>query len=615
MTAAARGTRLAMLAALAGACAISASQAGVTESHWISDNEDCDFLNPINWSGPVPDETVTAIFDLDPTLEIGPFVCFDFNEASHRVIVRAGDPEFYMFGFPKGGGQISLAYELVGDSPAAPSLVVGEAAGQDVSLRIVDGHVTTGSTVLGLAAGSSGLLELDSGLTALDVSLTCANRLFVGDGGSGAVEVEDKTTISCGTAQLGIQPGSYGQITLNNPDVSLSVGALLLVGGAGEGFLQAGFSGDPVGITSGSAVVGGAATSVGLVELGGQSTWSSSGTLTVANAGQGAVVISGDSDLETASAVIGQQFGAQGSVTVMDLGSTWTINGALDIGLLGEGSLTIENNGAVFAMDTFVTLGTLTNVPGGEVDEGGAGSATVDGPASIWFIDGDLYVGFLSVGTLTVADGGTVVSQSITVNPASTLRVINGGTLAPAPVVEGLLEGDGILQAPSVTCNGTIRPGNPVGTLTIDGHLMGGAYVEIEIAGAEPGQFDVLAATGSAAVGGVVVAFQEGYAPQSGDTFEIFTAASLSGNLDPLLPALPEPLLWLVNLEPGSLVLVISKPGDTDGDGVVSVTDLLVLLGTWGSCPPEPDPCPADFNGNGMVDVQDLLILLGNFDV
>ncbi len=611
MTAAARMIRLVMLAALAGAWATSSSQAGVTESHWISDNEDCDFVNPINWSGPVPDETVTAIFDLEPTLEIGPFVCFGFDEASHRVIVRAGDPEFYMFGFPKGGGQISLAYELFGDSAAAPSLVVGEAAGQDVSLRIVDGHVTTGSTVLGLAAGSSGLLELDTVFSALDVSLTCANRLFVGDGGSGAVEAEDKTTISCGTAQLGIQPGSYGQITLNNPDVSLSVGALLLVGGAGEGYLLAGLTDGPVSVTCGSAVVGGAAASVGLVELGGQSTWSSSGTLTVANAGQGTVVISGDSDLETASAVIGQQFGSLGAVTVRDLGSTWAINGALDIGFLGEGSLTIENNGAVFALDTFVTLGTLTNL----FDEnGGVGSATVEGPASIWFIDGDLYVGFLAVGTLTVADGGTVVSQSITVNPASTLRVVNGGTLAPGPVVEGLLEGDGILQTPSVSSSGTIRAGNPVGTLTIDGDLFGSAGLEIEIAGADPGQFDVLAVTGSAALGGVTVAFQEGYTPQSGDTFEIITAASLVGNLDPVLPALPEPLLWVVHLEAGSLVLVISKPGDIDGDGVVSVTDLLALLSAWGPCPPDPEPCPADFNGVGAVDVTDLLTLLGNFD-
>ena len=50
-----------------------------------------------------------------------------------------------------------------------------------------------------------------------------------------------------------------------------------------------------------------------------------------------------------------------------------------------------------------------------------------------------------------------------------------------------------------------------------------------------------------------------------------------------------------------------------DGDGVVSVTDLLLLLGAWGDCPAPPEPCLADLDGDGMVAVIDLLILLGNW--
>ncbi len=49
--------------------------------------------------------------------------------------------------------------------------------------------------------------------------------------------------------------------------------------------------------------------------------------------------------------------------------------------------------------------------------------------------------------------------------------------------------------------------------------------------------------------------------------------------------------------------------GDLNGDGVVDVSDLLILLGEWGPC----DDCPADLNGDGVVDVSDLLILLGNW--
>jgi hypothetical protein len=49
--------------------------------------------------------------------------------------------------------------------------------------------------------------------------------------------------------------------------------------------------------------------------------------------------------------------------------------------------------------------------------------------------------------------------------------------------------------------------------------------------------------------------------------------------------------------------------GDIDGDGVVDVEDLLLLLGDWGDCP----GCLADLDGNGVVDVSDLLILLGSW--
>jgi len=53
--------------------------------------------------------------------------------------------------------------------------------------------------------------------------------------------------------------------------------------------------------------------------------------------------------------------------------------------------------------------------------------------------------------------------------------------------------------------------------------------------------------------------------------------------------------------------------GDVNGDGSVDVVDLLLLLGTWGPCPPPPDDCPADFDGDGVVGAADLLILLANW--
>ncbi|TVQ53847.1 MAG: PEP-CTERM sorting domain-containing protein [Phycisphaerales bacterium] len=52
--------------------------------------------------------------------------------------------------------------------------------------------------------------------------------------------------------------------------------------------------------------------------------------------------------------------------------------------------------------------------------------------------------------------------------------------------------------------------------------------------------------------------------------------------------------------------------GDLNGDGVVNVLDLLILLENWGACPNRGN-CPADLNEDGTVNVLDLLVLLENW--
>ncbi|MHC4218325.1 MAG: dockerin type I domain-containing protein, partial [Planctomycetota bacterium] len=54
--------------------------------------------------------------------------------------------------------------------------------------------------------------------------------------------------------------------------------------------------------------------------------------------------------------------------------------------------------------------------------------------------------------------------------------------------------------------------------------------------------------------------------------------------------------------------------GDINGDGLVDVSDFLLLLAAWGPCPdPCPPTCAADLDGDCAVTVTDFLLLLANW--
>jgi hypothetical protein len=54
--------------------------------------------------------------------------------------------------------------------------------------------------------------------------------------------------------------------------------------------------------------------------------------------------------------------------------------------------------------------------------------------------------------------------------------------------------------------------------------------------------------------------------------------------------------------------------GDINGDGIVDITDFLLMLAAWGPCPqPCPPSCSGDLDGSCAVDVNDFLILLANW--
>ena len=59
---------------------------------------------------------------------------------------------------------------------------------------------------------------------------------------------------------------------------------------------------------------------------------------------------------------------------------------------------------------------------------------------------------------------------------------------------------------------------------------------------------------------------------------------------------------------------VFCPVGDLDGDGLVTINDMLILLEEWGECAePCPPSCAADLDADCIVGITDFLLLLSNW--
>jgi hypothetical protein len=66
-----------------------------------------------------------------------------------------------------------------------------------------------------------------------------------------------------------------------------------------------------------------------------------------------------------------------------------------------------------------------------------------------------------------------------------------------------------------------------------------------------------------------------------------------------------------VSAAPFSIVAA-PNPADVNGDGLVNVNDLVLVITGWGPCLPGP-PCDADVNDDHNVNVNDLVLVITNW--
>ena len=127
---------------------------------------------------------------------------------------------------------------------------------------------------------------------------------------------------------------------------------------------------------------------------------------------------------------------------------------------------------------------------------------------------------------------------------------MSGGTLANNAVLQnmlmtvgpdGRLQGNGTLGG--LTINGTVAPGNSIGTINVAGNVVfnTGSTYEVEIAG--DGSSDLLAVGGQANLAGTLsvmgVAYPTGYPDQQ--NYTVLTAAGgVNGTFDDVTDNLPD---------------------------------------------------------------------------
>jgi fibronectin-binding autotransporter adhesin len=502
----------------------------------------------------------------------------------------------------------------------AAGLVQVGAAGTG-TLNIADSaEVTAPSMSVGALSGGQGTIAMTGG------ALTIAGTLTIGDAGHGVLtvmpnDVDDEGDVTSLNGVVGAQLGSNGQVTLGSiQGTHLQTTASqwtiqqgLIVGEAGSGSINLGGT-----LLDLQADLGQTTTGNGSIIVQNGGSWTSSNGLIVGDAGLGSVTIQAGGFVNVKAgigAILGNQVGSRGT---MDVQGQLNLTQALIVGASGSGTLTVEGGGAIASADGYV----------GE-NAGATGTVTLTGHgtqgASIWSVDGTLYVGQSGTGTVTVESGaelmsraGSVGSQtgsngtvlvtgagslwsatlaqgtgmiSIGGSGTGSVSVQDGGRIAATDVIVssgGILNGQGGSVAASILNEGgTVTPGDATGLLTVTGNYKQNSGITVfEIDGASAGEIDELHVSGNVALSGgsISVIFADGFAPSAGESFDLITAAALNGSVPVTVSGLPAGYTFNDEFTSTGFDLVAgsgSKSGPAPAPEPASGYLLLCGLGVW----------------------------------
>lgn len=318
--------------------------------------------------------------------------------------------------------------------------------------------------------------------------------LNVGYRGTGSLTISSGGTVTDTTGQIGSNTGSLGSVTVDGTGSTWANTSYVQVGSSGTGSLvisNGGVVSDTIGYLGTNI-----SSSIGTATVTGSgSAWTNSSTLNIGNNGTGALTVTNGGAVSAANFVIGQSTGGLGSAVVSGSGSMLTDTNNLNIGSRGTGTLTVSDGGQAFSTADY-NIGTYAGGSGtatvssggilatatrfhmgeygtGELDvlNGGTaisvggylgdatgsavGNATISGTGSLWSNSGDLNIGYLGTGSMTIAYGGVVTTGSGAAYTNNGVDVLSSATT----YIAALAGSTGTLNIGSAPGSAAVAPG------------------------------------------------------------------------------------------------------------------------------------------------------------
>lgn len=373
--------------ALASGLALACPASGQTTFQWTTPGGGI-FQDLFNWHpfpGGPPGAMDTALFDLNASYTVS----FNGSATSQFLVADAGDVLLALQG---------STYALVG---GYPTFIVGNSVGSQAAIALMDGTLTSESTLVGANFGSVAEVNLLSSST-----WTNQSAIYIGSFGNGHVAAASGAQVSCLWTEVGGEAGSVGTLELADAGTLWNCsGSIMAVGADGSGTLA---------VTGGATLlslwgeVASTAIAIGHATVHGRgSQWNMPDSVTkIGMGGHGTLVIDNGGSVESGYlAVIGELPGSIGDVTVASGGndaSTWSIDGSMVVGAEGHGELTVADGGSVASSIAVV----------GEFS-GGNGQVIVEGAGSSLSVVDYVELARAGTATLNVVDGATFTGQRL----------------------------------------------------------------------------------------------------------------------------------------------------------------------------------------------------------